>query len=218
MLGPHVFTTKKAVDAHVRDILHSAEIGAPLRGTAFDVVADLLLHHPNCEEKIGVGVATICVLIERNWGTRHFQITRADDSTTDFSFKKCINPPSKLTLFKCASRHVIADQIVAFRNAAFDAAGGQLFCPINFTALKPHTAHVDHIPPHTFDALVQQFLQNEQLDVNSVEFTGRQDNEMQKGFADLTLQTRWRDFHRARARLRVVSQRANLSDIKKQLR
>jgi hypothetical protein len=216
VLGSQVFTTKKAVDAYMRQILHSATVGAPLTGEDFCAVADLLLHHPECESKIGAGIAAISVQIEPNWNSRHFQITRIDGSATDFSFKKCVNHPSQMALFRCACRHLIADQIISFRNAAFDSAGGTIFCPIAGTLLTPKSSHVDHTPPTTFEKLLQQFLAEYSIDVQTVEITGLKDNEMQKGFADLKLQVQWQTFHLSHANLRIVSPRANLSDIKKQ--
>lgn len=216
VLGSRSFNSKKAVDDYMRQILHAAVIGRPLTGDDFCAVFDLLLRHPECDKKIGAGVAALTVQAEPRWNTRHFQITRIDGSTTDFSFKKCINPPSKMTLFRCACRHLVANQIVSFRNAVFDAAGGTLRCPLRGTVLTPNTAHIDHAPPNTFETLVQLFLADNNIDVQTVEITGTKDNEMQKGFADTDLKLRWQAFHLERAVLRVVSPQANLSDIKKQ--
>lgn len=216
VLGSRSFNSKKAVDEYMRQILHAAVIDRPLAGEDFCAVFDLLLQHPARDKKIGVGVSAITVQTEPRWNTRHFQITRIDGSTTDFSFKKCINPPSKMTLFRCACRHLVANQIVSFRNAVFDAAGGTLRCPLRGTVLTPNTAHIDHTPPNTFETLVQLFLSTDNIDVQTVEITGTKDNEMQKGFADTDLELRWQVFHLERAVLRVVSPLANLSDIKKQ--
>lgn len=214
VIGSRVFTTKKAVDAYMRQILHSSSVGTPLAGEDLRAVYDLLLRHPAAEQKIGVGVAAISVQTESNWNTRHFQITRNDGSTTDFSFKKCITPPSNMLLFRCACRHAAAEQIIAFRNATFAEASGKVVCPFSGALLTPKTSHVDHVPPNTFENLVQQFVTENGIDVNSVVFTGRADNEMRKGFADLSLQIGWQTFHAARAKLRIVSVRANLSDVK----
>lgn len=214
VLGSRSFTSKKAVDAYMRQILYAAVIGCPLAGDDFCVVFNLLLRHPESDKKIGAGVAVLTVQTEPRWNTRHFQITRIDGSTTDFSFKKCINPPSKMTEFRCACRHLIADQIISFRNRVFAAAGGTLRCPLRGTVLTPNTAHIDHAPPNTFETLVQLFLAANNIDVQTVEITGTKDNEMQKGFANTDLKLRWQAFHLERAVLRVVSPQANLSDVK----
>jgi hypothetical protein len=216
ILGGQVFGTKKAVEAHVRGILHRMPLGVPLADADLLCVFDLLLHHPACDEKIGVGVASICVQTEKNWNTRHFQITRIDNSTTDFSFKKCVTPPTKQTLFKQACRHVVAEQVISFRNRIFDAAGGTVFCPILSVPITPHTSHVDHEPPATFEMLVHQFIEFENLNVDAVAIEGLGDNGMQKSFADAVLQFKWQSFHAKHAKLRVVSVQANLSDIRKQ--
>lgn len=217
ILGSQVFQSKKAADAHVSCLLNSARLGVPLTDVALETMLSLLSRHPDAANKIGCGVANIRVRQESIWGTRHFEIERVDGSTTDFSFKKCLSAPKTTTLFKQACRHSVADQIIAFRNNVFDtAAGAPVYCPICFTVLTPNTSHVDHIPPDTFDTLVQAFIEREQLDVGSVRIAGQNDNEMRKSFADLALQERWRAFHAARAKLRVVSVVANLSVIRAQ--
>ena len=216
ILGENVFTTKKAVDTHVRNILHSVQIGEPLTGADLDCVSDLLLYHPTCNEKIGVGVASICVQTESNWNTRHFQIVRIDGSTTDFSFKKCITPPTQKTLFQQACRHSVADQIVSFRNRVFEDAIGIVYCPVLAVPITPRTSHVDHVPPITFETLVNQFIERKNLNVIDSLVANGNDNCMQTKFADSALQSKWQVFHAENAKLRVVSARANLSDIRKQ--
>lgn len=213
--GSHVFQSKKTAETHISGLLNSARLGSPLTGDALETVLCLLAHHPDAANKIGSGVANIRVRRESVWGTRHFEIERVDGSTTDFSFKKCLSAPTQATLFKQACRHSIADQIILFRNSVFDAAAGDpVYCPICCTVLTPNTSHVDHIPPNTFARLVQDFIEQEHLDVSGVCIIGQNDNEMQKGFADTALRERWRAFHAARAKLRVVSVRANLSVIR----
>ena len=216
LVGSHAFRTKKDAEVFVQSILNRQPLGQELDSDDLTFVLALLELHPKAAEKVGVGVAGIAVVSEPTWGTRHFEVVRTDGSTTDFSFMKCLYPATKLRLFKQACRHAVADDIIEFRHRAFDAAddAGHIVCPILGVPVTRLEAHVDHEPPRTFDELVQEFIQREQIDIDEVAVTGLGDGELRKGLADSELEDRWRQFHRMNAHLRVVSAKANLSVIR----
>ncbi len=60
-----------------------------------------------------------------------------------------------------------------------------------------------------------KFIQQEQIDVQVICLTGFGDNEIRKDFQDSDVRERWQEFHRLNARLRLVSKKANLSDIRR---
>jgi hypothetical protein len=173
--------------------------------------------HPDYGTKVGAGVQGFEVQRDKEWGTtRHFVIVRTDGTRTDFSYQKCLMPASRLKLFKQACRHVIADQILHFRDQELaNLDGGWLVCPVLGVRVGRDQIHVDHAPPWTFDRLVTDFANTRGVDVDAVILTGFQDNEIRKGFEDPRLNDEWRLFHKSNARLRLVSKRANLSEIRK---
>jgi hypothetical protein len=215
-LGAREFSSKKAAEKHVGAILRDSFVGAPLPADDFKCVFDLLQHHPHANSKIGAGVAHIRVSIEQRWKSRHFEIVRVDGSTTDFSYKSCLTPPTKETLFRKACRHAIADQIISYRNAVLHAVGVEnLRCPVLGVPLTLETLHVDHVPPVTFEFLVQSFIEQYSINVARVHIAGFNDHEMKKSFVDNKLTSNWQTFHRQHAKLRLVSCKANLSHIRR---
>jgi hypothetical protein len=216
-LGTEIFRTKEAANAYIQEILYRYQDGQELGEDDLEFMIEVLKHHPRADEKIGVGVRGIRVQREAQWGTMQFAVIRTDGSDTDFSFKKCLYPVSRLQVFKKACRDLVANRIKQFRYAQFARAeSGTLLCPITGETMTRIGSHVDHVPPQTFDALVERFINEDRIDVNGVEITGLADGEMRKGFADAMLAERWRAFHEKHARLRVVSAFANLSNVKRE--
>lgn len=216
VFGEEVFRTKEEAKRFIREILYQYPLHQPLDPADFAFMLAVLDRHEHAADKIGVGVKTIHVEEESEWGNRQFIITRVDGTHTDFSFMKCLYPASKLQVFKKACRDLVANDIKHFRQMQFASApDGQIRCPITGVTMNRLDAHVDHEPPLTFDALVEQFIREEGLDVDIVTITGLGDREMRKGFEDSGLEARWKQFHRSHAHLRVVSPWANLSDIKR---
>lgn len=110
----------------------------------------------------------------------------------------------------------MADQVIDYRNFVFDTVGAEnLRCPILGVVLSREITHVDHVPPITFEHLVQTFIAENGIDVSSVRIAGFNDNEMKKSFLDDELTRKWQLFHKRHAKLRLVSREANLSHIKR---
>ena len=79
-------STKKALQKHFSEMLHSAELGTALDNTQAIELLWLLNQHPEAAEKIGVGVAGFFVKINPPYNSRGFGIIRVDSSFTDFSY------------------------------------------------------------------------------------------------------------------------------------
>ena len=214
--GSCVFQSKKAVETHVGRILRNAVVGEPLQGDDFQCVFDLLCRHPAANKKIGTGVESIRVRLEPRWKSRHFEVVRTNGSATDFCYKNCLSPPTRESLFRKACRHAVADQVISYRNEVFAAVGvGNVRCPILGILLSAENTHVDHVPPLTFENLVRTFIAQYDIDVATVQIAGFNDHEMKKSFVDDELTNCWQLFHKQRAKLRLVSCKANLSHIKR---
>jgi len=217
LIGDLIFRTKTEAERHIRSILHNTPLGHALNEEDAAILLALLDSHPNRDAKIGVGVESFLVRMCPIWrNNRQFVLVRTDGTSTDFSFKECLSPASPLQMFKRACRHAIADQILAFRNAEMDRMlGDVLVCPVLRIPVAPDGAQVDHEPPLTFDSLVLAFIEQERTDIEAIRVTGFGDNEMRKDFEDSAIRERWQEFHRTNARLRLVSKKANLSNIRR---
>ena len=93
-----------------RRILYSDSIN--YKDTLF--LNEILSMHPDYETKKGGGVKYYFVKQNR-YGKCGFNIMRIDGTTTDFSFMKCISPPTKEKIIKAACRSAIRPTIKAFK-------------------------------------------------------------------------------------------------------
>jgi len=206
VVADEAFPTKKAVASRARGLL---SLGVcQLHGQDRRFMLDLLSCHPDAEQKVGVGVASIEVRRNKTFGHCEFWLTRVDGTETDFSFLKCILPATPNQDFQKAARAEVHAQVVAFKVAAFRGVAA-LKCPVTGEVFSWDGCHVDHEPPSTFAALIEQFFS----DPAAVDVTGTVDGSTTYSFKDRGLAEGWQEFHALHARLRAVSIRANISVI-----
>lgn len=74
----------------------------------------LIKLHPNYEKKKGCGIKDF-VVKPTIYNSIGFFIIRNDGSTTDFSYKQCISPRTKLTKIRLACRSAIRPYIKKFK-------------------------------------------------------------------------------------------------------
>lgn len=203
---------KKLVGDRAREILNRATIGQPIAGDAESFLRDLVTLHPEAEDKIGCGIDRFEVR-QNEWKGRTFWLVRLDGTETDFSFLKCLTPPTAEQDFAHACRCCVVDQILAFKNAIFDRSPS-IECPVTGEALTRQTAHIDHAPPNTFRELVARFAA--QIPDIRAAVKPTADGDLRTTFADPSVAARFSEFHRANATLRAVSRRANLSVLRTQ--
>jgi hypothetical protein len=207
------FENKTKLKTRIQEILHSYPIGQELSEDDFAFMRDVLDMHPDSDIKIGCGVVRMFVrqnaVYRRN---REFWLQRLDGSETDFSFNECLKPTTPLKKFKIACRNTIREDVIAFRdqNLSQDSV-----CPFKGQTLTVQNTHVDHVPPATFDAIVHDFIKLHSINPTEVKLTGARDGEIGDNFADSNLSEAFRQFHNEKAQLRLVSAKANLSDIKR---
>lgn len=206
------FQTKDEVTEAVRVILYGREPGEAIDAESFAFINALLSFHRHAPVKIGCGIAAITV--ERNPefpSKRGFWISRTDGSRTDFSFVECISPAPAIRDLKWALRFEVKEQVLSAKEAAFGRIAS-IICPVSGDSLTRDNCHVDHAPPRTFDVLASEFIAAHGVDADAVSYIGG-DGVIGEVVADRELAAKWREFHLANATLRVISQRANLSDV-----
>jgi len=218
-----MYRTKKELTDAVRAILSAYEAGARVTQRHFDFLLSLLSYRPEADEKVGVGVAAFEVRPVPGYEhVSSFWAIRQDGTEVSWSYTKVINGSRKpMARFRKACRAAIADQLLDFKLRWFKehAKGGYFTCPFTGERVAAERAHVDHVPPLTLDALVRAFIKARGLEINSIGSQESLPENAETGigrvFADASLSEDWQAYHRKHAKLRVVSDTANLSHVKK---
>lgn len=209
-IGNEVFTTKKAVQERCREIIRGARDGEPLGAEVHSFLSALLAGHPQAEHKVKDGVDRFTVGPAPGFPSRCFWLVRTDGTATDFSFNECLTPTTPLREFKNACRSAVYADILRFKHGRF--AAGPVFCPITGEELALDACHVDHAPPWPFDRIAEEFLESLGVGPEAVDTSGKYaDGCVRDTFASEDVAEAFRLFHEARASLRLVSRRANLS-------
>ena len=206
------FKTKDAIRKKLREILYAYPIGAKVTGEDSGFLLELLHNHPNAIEKIGCGIETFEVRQE-NSISRCFYLVRTDGTAENFSYKKCLNSPTPLAVFKSICRNLVYPQMHNLKSSYFREKAredGCIRCPITGKWIAPEQAHVDHIPPDTFAKIVTGFIDTNSINVEKVEVREAEDVYINKTFVDESLAKNWVKYHDENAQLRVVSSFANL--------
>lgn len=186
----------------IREILYKYKIQENLSKKDFDFMLEILSHHPDAKNKIGVGIKRMWIE-NVEYGNRTFWFERIDGSKTDFSFYKCLTKPNNHADFLKACRYAVAETIISFRDLKF-GDNKTLICPILGVSFKKNRSHVDHIIP--FISIAKEFYETIKKDIEYL----RGDGFIGVCFADKELEKKWIKFHNERAILRVISEKANL--------
>jgi hypothetical protein len=220
-IGAEAFPSAAAAERRIRDILSRyAKVASMERIAGEDraFVEALIRRHPRAEKIIDCGIAHICVQrVPFQEHLQRFVVIRTDGSWRDFSWRKCLHPTSALDDVRRICRRLVADQVAGFARAFWREHPGGARCPVLGVPITPKTSHVDHAPP-LFHELVQAWLDAERLVPDDIEIAYKTGYQGCSEFADPLLAERWREFHRAHARLRVVSAQANLSTLRRRPR
>jgi len=192
------FASKKALASRVRHILHESPLGA-VHGQDARFLKAFFRWHPNPAKRAH---EIAHVLVGRSeLGSRCFLLMRHDGTVCDASYKKPLQALSNAPVRKInvvqAMRAAIQDQINGFRAEHPDPE--LAYDTLNY--------HVDHEYPRTFKRLVEVFLSEQGYEFNDIELRSK---DYQAG-AELPrpLRSRWCEFHRKHARLRLLPREVN---------
>lgn len=205
-LGELWFDSHQGIEEHCRKIIRETTVNRYQRGRVDEChnpfLHDLLLRHPNYEEKWGAGV-DFFVVDQKRGG---LQFVRNDGSSSVFSFLKCARAreASPRQLFARAARWSVRQSIVRFRDEQFR---GKLEIPsaISGEPVCIEDCHVDHADP-PFSQIVEEFCKTR--DWAAIELA---DEVLGKAFAHEADAKSFREFHDARAVLQVVTAKENLT-------
>lgn len=211
-IGRIGFETQTEARRFIREILNTTVWGVSLQGEVHEFVRSLLDRHPRAAEKIGSGVGFFTVNSDGN-GDRCFYIHRLDGGEPQhFSYQKSLLGKDDLrSLVAGALNRAVDEQIWAFRDS--ELAKGTHICPYTGALITKDSYHVDH-PNPTFFELHTQWLSQSGLQITDIQLSDGSDNEIGRRMMDPAQKESWQQFHRAHARLRLLSPLGNLSAAK----
>lgn len=198
-------TTKTALKARCKEILHNTPINTLILGDNFDFLCNVFAMHPEAKNKLQSGVSKICI-VER-MGSKCFYFQRNDGQKDDISYRYSIDGYGtiKAQIIK-AMRTTIAPIIQNFRNSL---EWGKIRCCITNEVLYPENTHIDHYNK-TFKELTEIWLYGRDLQQLYESLT-----ECQLGYVLPELIGKdFTEFHNANTTLRPVTIFANLKIIK----
>lgn len=214
VLAEESFSTKNKITTRCREILNATPDGNFVSEDILSFLMELFQHHDEWPQKSAGGILGISTQTTSH-GTRCFVLLRKNGDTIDISFPHAIRLissnrsnnliPQALRDFRNAARNGVETQIWEFRDCHLTNA---LACPITGEKLNRDNCAVDHMPPTTFDSLLFNFCQINQI--NPLSVTVGSKNGTIAVFEDAELLAAWQDHHRSKASLRLVSRVGNL--------
>ena len=203
-------TISKAINFY-KGIRDQYENGECISETHQKYLIDLVAIHHDSKVKVGRGISHFTVELDSEFRrTRHFMIHRKDGSQTDVSFHSAIKGPNRRRDLLEALRRAVEDQIVNFKLNEFSLEL-ELTCPLTGEVLDFKNCHVHHESPMTFIRLVGKWLKQESLDLNEVEITPSEDNQIVNKMTNQSQLESWEQFHKEASTLRLLSKLGNLS-------
>lgn len=214
-IGGIEFRTKAEAEDHVRKILLNYSHMQPLSGADLAFVIAILDLHPNREYIVDCGVLRIVVQHLRDrYSSRRFLLVRTDQSIRDFTWRHALYPRNAKARVVKACRWAIRSQIEQFRQKVFGTLA-TIECPVSGQQIAPSDSDVDHIPPRTFDALVNAWLKSLGMIHEDVALVPVVGYEQPDRWEDEFLRENWCEYHRTHAHLRVIHSAANRSNVRK---
>jgi hypothetical protein len=213
-IGNLRFPTKGAAVKHYQGILYRHAIGVRIPEPDATELGWLLERHHEYRQKLGAGIDHF-ITENAPYGTRGFRIIRIDQTSTDFSYLKCIDgkaPTALSEAIKAMRAEVIGDILQKKRDYFRDHAGldGTVPCALTNMPISLDEAHADHAPPRTFGTLAIAFLEARGIDPATF-VTPSTDNQYEPRIADPALAEAWRAYHHKLAVIRLVAKSPHLA-------
>jgi hypothetical protein len=181
-------TTKKDLITKCRKILYKDYINS--QDTEF--LKYILKNHNDYEQKIGKGIKYFFTKTN-HWNNKCFFIKRIDETETDFSFMKSINPPTKINEIKQACRQAISNDIIKLKKQ-------------NQNLIAHHVV--------SFNNIFNDWIKTQ--NINKIEIIPTQDNNEITEFANENIKNNFIKFHNSLAIIKFVTKEEHKNIHKKQ--
>jgi hypothetical protein len=236
-IGQNKFKFKKDAITHYRTILNSYDFGQSLNDSDYKDLINLLdydyfnylaeletnkddvkeelteeIEINDSEENNETEITIEDIKIARvQFNTKCFEIFYSNKTSEYISYLMIINntkyTPEKL--FNVACRNSIHDDIKAVKQEYFDknSKKGQVKCQETGILSKWTELTVDHRQPNTFSIILDRFKEVNNFDINNIEYTTKDNNQII--FKDNNLTELFRQYHKNKASLRIVRSECN---------
>jgi len=215
-IGACCFATQDAAKSFIRAMLARYAPGDRVSDKDAAFLTALLARHPCCDEKVGAGVDHFEVALVSRYSSKGFYLFRRDGSSTDFSYLRCVAgaEPSHKQLVSQAFRHVVRPDIYAARERFFAEhadASGHVTCAATGERITREEGHMDHVPPKTFEVILDAFLCSLDRHIDSVKLAPSRNHQVGRDLAEGWLGDAFRKFHRRMAELDFIKSELNLA-------
>ncbi|WP_234733576.1 DUF3223 domain-containing protein [Tellurirhabdus bombi] len=235
-IGKNEFKFKKDALAFYKAILNSYNFGESLNDSDFDAVVALLDYEylnsvaeyeeaehetdelettkeDSSEEGKDDFYINDIQVARVQFNTKCFEVFYSDETSYYISYLMALNKKryDSERLFYAACRNSIHTDIHAVKQAYFDAYSvkGQVKCQETSILSKWTELVVDHRQPNTFSIIVDRFKEVNNFDLEALEYDSNQHNHII--FKDEALGQSFKDYHKAKAHLRIVRKECNSS-------
>jgi hypothetical protein len=213
-IGNKKYASKKEAIVHYRSILNAYDFGQSLNYADFSELIDLLNYSPYSENEIpeysenSVYVSDIKVS-RVQFGTRCFEIFYEDGTSRYISYIMQINGKtcSASDLFYAACRSAVSVDIHAVKSHYFKGCRGLAKCQETGILSKWEDLVVDHRQPNTFSVIVDRFKELYHIEPESLKYSTDEQNNIV--FTEMIIAENFREYHRAKANLRIVRRECN---------
>jgi hypothetical protein len=205
-IGQRQYRTKGAATEAVREILSRYNVGETIDGEEDHLLLlDLLDMHHEADEKMGSGVEAFAIAPPQRGPYPGFEVRRTDGSRIDFSYKTCLTAPT----VRQQVMNVMRDEVKGQINAYFEArkAAGSLVSDRSGQQLDSADSAVSYFRGPAFVDIAEEFAgvvggwDDIAMTPSTEPGLGR--------IADRALAERWREHHRGRAVLGLLSRQEN---------
>jgi hypothetical protein len=209
-----IYNSEKEAEQVARDILYSDNVGSYVseKNQTF-LLSYFKTFHWEWNQKNGCGIAKVKRISPDGFNNRCFEILRVDGTKTDISFiVSRIKSDNSVSDVNDAFRFIVSPQILEFKEQAFKNIS-TLICPVLGIYVTRNDCHIDHSEP-SFETIVSRFKQIHRLNESEIVANTR-DNQMRCEINSKEIRDLFFRYHYEEANLRVVSKKANLSNLKK---
>lgn len=206
-IGQRRYPTKKAATDAVRAVLYRYRVGETVDLEEDHLLlVDLLGMHHEAEDKIGCGVEAFAVAPPQRGPYPGFEVIRTDGTRIDFSYQTCLKPPTVRQQVLNVLRDEVRGQINAYFEQRKDA--GSLVSDQSGEPLDSTNTAVSYFQGPAFVDIAEEFAATVG-GWEAIEMTPSTEPGLGR-IADRALAEQWKNHHRERAVLGLLSAQENL--------
>lgn len=210
--GKHTYTSKKDCSFDCESRIANYKVGDKLNDVDQDYFKQLLTLHPDYEEKVGCGIDHITYDYNATFGSKCLHIIRRDGSKEATSWRSCLSKPKPENHVENALRREVTNEIAAFKSKA---CGDGAVCPISGQELEYGDCHAVYAYDGdglTFKQLVAKFYVDQGITYTDCDVRFPIDNEedARPQLTNRELASTWVSYHKANAKLTLLSADSNL--------